>query len=520
METIETDLVIIGGGLGGCAAALSACARGLNVLLTEETDWIGGQVTSQGVPPDEHRWIEEFGATRRYKEYRNKVRETYLRTMDVRGYTGPFNPGNGSVSSICHDPRITLHVLNEMLMPYVLTSQLTIKLNTTVTQVEKSGKALRKVTYKNHQTETVGQAIAPYFIDATETGEILPLADIAYVTGAEAKSETNEPHAVEVADPNDIQAFTYVLAMEYREGEDHTIAEPEMYGFWKDFHPDIWPDKYLSFYAPHPITKEKRQYTLFPENTGFSLWEYRRSFDKKQFNTAIKAGDVSLMNWPMNDYFLGNNYDVSKEEKAKNEYQAKQLSLSLFYWLQTEAPRPDGGKGYPGLKLRPDVFGTGDGLAKAAYIRESRRIKAEYTIVEQDVSFDFNKGKTGKRYKDSVGIGSYSIDLHPSMSGRTYLDIKVLPFHIPLGALIPKDVDNLLAGCKNIGSTHITNGCYRLHPTEWNIGEACGALVAYCIKNNTDPKSIRSDDRLLSAFQDDLRQDGFELEWPEEFYAE
>lgn len=76
----QIDLVIVGGGLGGCAAALSACAKGLRVLLTEETDWIGGQVTSQGVPPDEHPWIEEFGTTRRYQSYRKKY-ENFMRKV-------------------------------------------------------------------------------------------------------------------------------------------------------------------------------------------------------------------------------------------------------------------------------------------------------------------------------------------------------------------------------------------------------------------------------------------------------
>ena len=59
---MKADLVIVGGGLGGIAAALAACDRGLRVLLTEETDWIGGQVTAQGVPPDEHEWIEQYGS--------------------------------------------------------------------------------------------------------------------------------------------------------------------------------------------------------------------------------------------------------------------------------------------------------------------------------------------------------------------------------------------------------------------------------------------------------------------------
>ena len=517
---MNADLIVVGGGLGGCAAALAACDQGLNVILTEETEWIGGQVTSQGVPPDEHKWIEEFGSTRRYRNYRNKVRETYLRTMKVNEAGEPFNPGNGLVSTICHDPRVTLHVLNEMLMPYVLTNQLTVELNTKAIEIKRDEASIHEITLKNSQTGSDKKMIAPYFIDATEAGDLLPMANIEYVAGAEAKSETGESHAVESADPNDIQAFTYVLGMEYREGENHTIPEPEMYSFWREFHPAIWPDKLLSFFAPHPITKEKRQYTLFREETGFPLWEYRRIFDKNQYETPFAAGDITLMNWPQNDYFLGNIYDVTDEEREKHLYQGKQLSLSLLYWLQTEAARPDGGKGYPGLKLRKDIFDTEDGLAKAPYIRESRRIKAEYTIVEQDVSPEFNKGKTGKKYDDCVGIGSYSIDLHPGMTGRNYVDIPALPFHIPLGALIPKELDNLLAGCKNIGTTHVTNGCYRLHPTEWNIGEACGALIGYCLKHHVTPKRLRNDQQLLNQFQEELRKDGFELEWPEEFYEE
>ncbi|WP_077358673.1 FAD-dependent oxidoreductase [Virgibacillus halodenitrificans] len=515
---MQVDLIIAGAGLGGCAAAMSACANGLTVLLTEETEWIGGQVTSQGVPPDEHQWIEEFGCTKRYRMYRNKVRETYKRAMNIKNDCAQFNPGNGLVSNICHDPRVTLHVLQEMLMPYVLTNQLTISLNSAVTKAEKDDRKISSITIKNLKTGKFTDAFAPYYIDATESGELLPLAGIEYVTGAESKADTGEPHALEVPNPSDIQAFTYVLGMEYRSGEDHTIEKPEMYDFWKEFRPIFWPDKFLSFYAPHPITKKKRKYTLFREETGFPLWEYRRALDIEQYNLSYDAGEVTLLNWPQNDYFLGNVYDVSDADREKHLFEAKQLSLSLLYWLQTEATRPDGGKGYPGIKLRKDIFNTEDGLAKAPYLRESRRIKAEYTILEQDVSPDFNNGKTGKKYKDSVGIGSYSIDLHPSMAGRNYLDIKALPFHISLGALIPKDMENVLAGCKNIGSTHITNGCYRLHPVEWNVGEACGALVAFCIEKQTEPKVVRNNSELLHLFQKDLRNDGFELEWPEEFY--
>ncbi len=150
--------------------------------------------------------------------------------------------------------------------------------------------------------------------------------------------------------------------------------------------------------------------------------------------------------------------------------------------MQTSAPRPDGGTGWKGLRLREDIVGTADGLAKYPYIRESRRIKAEFTILEQHVGTDARMKVTGlkreevtaMRFPDSVGIGSYRIDLHPSSGGNNYIDISSLPFQIPLGALIPRRMENLLPACKNLGVTHVTNGCYRLHPVEWNIGEAAG----------------------------------------------
>ena len=59
----HTELLVVGGGLGGVAAALAAAARGRRVVLTEAGDVLGGQLTSQAVPPDEHPWIERFGCT-------------------------------------------------------------------------------------------------------------------------------------------------------------------------------------------------------------------------------------------------------------------------------------------------------------------------------------------------------------------------------------------------------------------------------------------------------------------------
>lgn len=118
-------------------------------------------------------------------------------------------------------------------------------------------------------------------------------------------------------------------------------------------------------------------------------------------------------------------------------------------------------------------------------------------------------------FRDSVGVGCYRIDLHPSTQGRNYVDIPSLPFQIPLGSLIPVRMENLLPACKNIGTTHITNGCYRLHPVEWNIGEASGALAAYCLQNDLTPRAVYRSATHTLRFQNMLTSLGVEIAWPQ-----
>src|SRR5699024_4721344 len=191
---------------------------------------------------------------------------------------------------------------------------------------------------------------------------------------------------------------------------------------------DFWGSPLLSFSAPNPRTLEPLP-RIFDPNPGddvhavdadqskqggdVNLWTFRRIVARDLFEPGHVSSDVTLVNWPSIDYFEGPVIDVPEEVAAARLRDARQLSRSMLYWMQTEAPRPDGGTGFPGLRLRPDVTGTDDGLAKMPYIRESRRIEAEYTVVEQDVALAI-RGEAGvKQYQDSVGVGMYRIDLHP-----------------------------------------------------------------------------------------------------------
>jgi hypothetical protein len=526
MHDKHTQILIVGGGTGGVAAALAALRLGQRVILTEETDWIGGQLTAQAVPPDENPWIDshQTGCTASYRRFREGVRGYYRRNYPLisPAVDNPtLNPGSGNVSPLCHEPRIGLAVLTEMLAPYISNGQLEILLCRKAIAAEIDGDRVRAVTVEHVRTGEQLVLRAPYIIDATELGDVLELAQVEHVIGAESQAETGEPSALPgAADPLDQQAHSWVFVLSYDPHADHTIAKPATYDFWRNYKAEFWPDTLLSWTTSDPISLDPVTRPIFIEDTdarhGTDLWHFRRIIYRKFYPDGFHKSDAVVVNWPQIDYWLGPLVGVSKEDAHKHLMGSRELSLSMLYWMQTEAPRPDGGQGYPGLYPRGDLVGTVDGLAKAPYIRESRRIKAEFTVLEQHVGVAARGRLRGaEQFVDTVGVGSYRIDLHPSYR-RNYLDINNYPHQIPLGALLPQRVENLLPASKNLGVTHVTNGCYRLHPIEWNIGEAAGAVAAYSLIHHTTPRAVRNTPALLADFQSVLTNTlGFVLAWPE-----
>ncbi|WP_430973608.1 FAD-dependent oxidoreductase [Sunxiuqinia rutila] len=530
-KEMKADLVIAGGGMGGCACALGALRNGLSVIMTEETDWIGGQITQQGVPLDEHRWIETHGATQLFREFRKGLRDYYRRNYPLTEAAAAkenLNPGDGAVSRLCVEPKVALAVLNSMFAPFVSSGQLTLLLEHKATAADVDGSRVKGLEVLNMRRDEALVLAAPYFVDATEMGDLLPMTGTEYVTGTESKKETRELHAPEVGDPENEQAFTLCFALDYRPGENHVIDKPANYDFWRSFVPQMepkWPGRLLDLTYSSPSTLKPKTLGFHPEGgrTGdvMNLWNYRKIINRHNFTPGTFAGDMTVVNWPQNDYLLGRLVDVSEKDFKKHVEGARQLNLSLIYWLQTEVERPDGGAGWPGIRLRKDVMGTDDGMAKYPYIREGRRIKSLFTVLEEHVGVENRtlvKGKEAatkcESFYDSIGVGSYYLDLHPSTKGDNYIDLPSLPFEVPLGSLIPQRMDNLLPASKNIGTTHITNGCYRLHPVEWNIGEVVGMLVHFASKKQVKPREVRENRELLADFQQFIQSQGVEIKWP------
>ncbi len=519
----EPDVLIIGGGVGGVAAALAACEGGANVVLVERCEWLGGQFTSQAVPPDEHPWIETHGSTSSYRRLRRAIRGHYesFYPLSTEARTRPrLNPGEGWVSALCAEPGAARAAIDGLLAPWLASGRLVVHTGAFPLAASVVHDRVDEVTIQLDDGVTIG--IRPELVlEASETGELLPLAGIEYRTGSEAASLTGEPSASDVARPLNMQSVTHCFAIDSVDG-DHTIDRPADYERWRDSTLPGWTSELFSWSYPNPRTGARVTARFEPNAAigetdmerallALELWSYRRVLSRSNFTADLMVSDVTIVNWPMNDYAGGPLFD-SPDDRGHAEG-AKQLGLSFLYWMQTEAPRSDGGTGHPRLRLRPDIMGTPDGFAQAPYIRESRRIEAMTMPAEHDISAAVRGAHDSTSYADSVGTGSYRIDLHPTTEGDPYLDIATHPFEIPLGALLPRRIRNVIAAGKAIGTTHISNGCYRVHPAEWSIGEAAGALAAHCLSTRTEPHAVRENGRRLAEFQARLEARGVDLRW-------
>ena len=545
------DVLVVGGSAGGCAAALAASEAGASVCLLVEGEWPGGQLTSQGVcTPDEQTYIETFGGTRRYNAFRHAVREHYKNAYQLseagKAQTY-FNPGSCWVSKLSYEPRVGAQILRDMLAK---PERLTVLYQTRLAACTMRPDATDSIAYITAQRPdgTLLDIGAKYVLDATDTGDVLALCGKEgedWVIGAESHADTGEPDAPPEPRPHWVQPFTFPFALEWSpDTRDTNVIEP-----------------------PHDYAELKAQQdykVLHGAITGLFAgrapwWTYRRILAHANFDDPRIPNDIAMINTAGNDYYGGSilgPYAGTPDDVQATLARARRASLGYVYWLQTECEREEGERGrgeereknqdvghanavdapvretaflthgYPEFRLRTDLFDTPDGCAPDPYIRESRRIKSVRPVLEQEIVVKDFAGNVcrGERARaafmpDSVGIGHYALDIHPNGHGEPNHYVATRPFQIPLGALVPVRLQNLLPACKNLGMTHLTNGAYRLHPIEWNIGESAGLLAAFCIENNVTPRHLY-EDRLdtkgtwsLFDFQERLLKDGIALHW-------
>lgn len=513
VKTVKSDVAILGGGWGGVSAALALLKQGRSVTLTDPHAWIGGQVTSQAlcVLDDLHDPTGECtGVSRSYAEFRTRVRAWYCahHVLSAVGRAQLYlNPGNSICSHLSAEPQVAHEILQEWLREYApAPDSLRVLTGYRAARFERKGST---VLAAEVQPLAAGEPVrieAGFFLDGSDLGESYPLLGIPFRTGSEARAEFNEPHAPETAQPESLQSFTFCLAVEFVSGGDFRISKPDGYERLRDRQP-------FFLYAPGASPEFQARFfeaRRSPEGRYVvPFWFYRSVRDPRNFSEPdLRAR--AIINVPGNDYHERPYLGRPGEEQVLVE--ARQLARAYLYWLQHEAPRDDGGFGYPEIRPVPEMTGTADGIAQAPYIREGRRLVACTTVTECDIHSAFWPGSRARPYPDAVGLGGYFIDVHQTSGGSLGLWERPRPYQIPLGALVSPDLDNFAVANKGIGVTQIANGAYRLHPVEWAIGEAAGHLASFMLSAGSMRHPHLSGPP-LRRFQRQLVQAGIPIYW-------
>lgn len=627
-EMVACELLIVGGGLAGTATAYESLLAGRTVCMTELTDWVGGQISSQGTSAldEARRQRALLFYAEGYKELRSRIANFY----------GMLNPGRCWVSVSCFLPRDAHHILSEMLrdaarqgggelkwFPSTVVKDLTISADGRMIEsaiaiqhtpavgapplnTERLSETLID-SYRYEDSERFTKAVIQfvpsvsdhsagpadwYVVEATETGEVIALSGVPYRLGLDARSPLNPSSPTETGDPYCTQGFTYTFAMARTAEAQPQLAPP-----------------YYQQYEPY-FSYERRR-----DNDDYFdyVFTYRRIAapeprpEGNQFGVSkVAPGDISMQNWTWgNDYRPGTAADnfilsdaqlTASGQLAPNGWlgglrvdalrKAEENAYSYYHWLV--AGDTDSQLG-PNLKTpHPNhVFisgfdapmGTAHGLSKYPYIREARRIvgrpayshpqgfmvneidisRADYrdeyyptalgpdrylqlwqnlaglntvaVIKDQVPAEDIMRRTRSTIYPDAVGIAQYAIDFHPCLTlsppetpGNTeYENIRkahgqAYPGQIPLRAMIPQNIDNLLIAGKTIATSNIAAAAYRVHSFEWSVGAAAGNTIDFALRHQVLPYELVDDlpspEPLLEKLQRQLNEGGNPTAFP------
>jgi hypothetical protein len=598
--------------------------------MTEITDWVGGQISSQGTSALDERTTQRQKQffPKGYLEFSDRIQEFYNRP----------NPGDCWVSSFCFLPRDGHTILLEMLEDAAKQGKGTLHWYpaTVIKDLTEAAGQIEKAIAIQHQpapgapplnTEPLSQTLEDayqyenssrftkqviqflpkqaavnragktqwYVVDATETGELLALANVPYRVGIDPRSYLEPSSASETPMPYCTQGYTYTFAME-QTAEPQPQTAPSFYFQYEPYYSyekPIFANVDLLF-TYRRIWRPKGQTTI---DTGFGNISF----------IAPQPGDISMQNWTWgNDYRPGtatDNLILTPEQlqetgqlapgqwrgglRVESLRRAEESSLGFYYWLVAGTTDSQLGAGIkqpsPNHRLNAGLdspMGTMHGLSKYPYMREVRRLIGRpspgyengFTISEVDVTRNnftddyYRYGLSDRAYRalgiglsgleaiqrirsndlpdpvrlrtrsriypDSVGIGHYPIDFHPCMQsypaeapgnieypgirqgqGTTY------PFQVPLRAMIPQRINNLIVAGKSIATSQIAAAAYRVQSFEWSSGAAAGTLVDFALDTGSAPYEWVDDlprkEPLLEQFQQRLNNAGNPTAFPE-----
>ncbi|MBD1906997.1 FAD-dependent oxidoreductase [Funiculus sociatus GB2-A5] len=476
VQTFTADVLVVGGGTGGTAAAVQAARCGAKTVLVSEFTWLGGMLTSAGVSAPDGNELAAF---------QTGLWGEFLRSLQQRQ---PGGLHNSWVSMFSFDPRVGAKIfaswVQELPNLHWISERVPI-------EVLRSSDRILGVRFADFTVH------AQITLDATELGDLLPLAEIPYRWGWEMQSEFGELSAPK--SPNHLT-------------EKYPVQAPTWVAIMQDFGEGASP----KIENPIPPTSLKKEGF---ENPFVGAWD---NYGWENFlNYGRLPGGLLMINWPVcgNDYGEGVGRLV-ESEAARHEFLQESLwhTQSFVHFIQTQLGRrfglaenifPESSTNNSTIQNRSRLKKEGDKIqnrtgayALHPYYRESRRLVGLATVREQYILpvvgqvAPLRVNAAGE--VQAIALGNYPND-HHYPNTNFLVKPKSLrwggrwtgtPFTIPYSCLIPASVDGFLVCEKNISVSHIANGATRLQPIVMNIGQAAGMAAALCVQRGCQPRDL------------------------------
>ncbi|MBK8979422.1 MAG: FAD-dependent oxidoreductase [Planctomycetes bacterium] len=469
---IDVDILVVGGGCSGSAAAWQAARLGRSVLVVEPSRWWGGMVGPAGVCAlDGNKGARATGFLRRFRD-----------AIEAR-HGGPRATYTGWISETCFHPRDGHEICRDLVAESGAAMRTGVELDAVLVDGRRILGARLRAGAERFDVR------ARVTIEATEFGDVLLRAGVPSRLGRESRAQTGEPHAPAAPD-DELQDLTWVAILERAEsGAAPPVSAPPG-------HDPRAFDGCLAAFASH------RDEAVW--NHGLHSWE---SF----IGYATLPGGRYMLNWPFhaNDFPARRALFDEPSSRPEAFAAARRRTLSFVHFVQTTLGRADWG-------LAPDAFDGGEpGLALIPYVRECRRVIGVNTMREQDV-VPARPGERLSEIHDAIAIGDYFLDHHHSRAHRPPGERLVedypanAPFQVPYGCLVPAEHDGLLVAEKSISVTHVVNGCTRLQPVAFQLGQAAGAGAALAVAAGCQPRAVP-----VADVQAALRAEGSRLSFAE-----
>lgn len=435
------DVVVIGGGVSGTTAGIRAARLGAQTLIVEQGPWLGGMLTSAGVSATDGNYRLRGGM---WGELRDSLEAHYGNAEALK---------TGWVSNLLFEPSVGARIFRAMAENEEL---LTVKFETEVTSIERTEEGWRIRLQGPLGSQTITGKV---LIDGTELGDVVASLGVKYDIGMESRSVTGEDIAPEEAN-GIIQDLTMVMILKDY-GEDRTIERPAEYD-----------STLFACACDNAICHTPK--------------EANRLWSKQMMMSYGRLPNGKIMiNWPIegNDYYV-NMIEMTAEERREAVEKAKNHTLSFLYFIQHEL-------GLNTLDLADDEFPTEDLMPIIPYHRESRRTHGEVRFQLNHITAPYDY----TLYRTAIGVGDYPVDQHHTR----YTGWEALPnlyFHsvpsygVPMGVLLPKEVDGLIVAEKSISVSNLVNGSTRLQPVVMQLGEAAGIMAALAVKQGIEPRKV------------------------------